>query len=207
MCRFAFLIVLMVVSTASAGGLNFDFDQAKVGPAPPAFTVVTGAWQIRADTEAPGAPNVLVQAAQNEGSDFNIIVVDDSEFGDLEISVSLKALSGEEDQGGGPVWRYLDIKNYYIARYNPLEDNFRLYKVVDGHRKMLKSATIAATPGWHEIRVTMTGNRIRCFYDGKPAIEAEDDTFTAAGQVGLWTKADAVTAFDGLKVMAVGGGE
>ena len=207
MCRFAFLIVLLVVSTASAGGSNFDFDQSEVGPAPPAFTVVTGAWNIRADTEAPSAPNVLVQAAQNEGSDFNVIVVEGTEYGDLDISVSFEALSGNEDQGGGPVWRYLDIKNYYIARYNPLEDNFRLYKVLDGHRKMLKSATIASSPGWHEIRVTMTGNRIRCFYDQKPAIEAEDDTFSAAGRVGLWTKADAVTAFDELKVLALGGGE
>jgi hypothetical protein len=28
----------------------------------------------------------------------------------------------------------------------------------------------------------------------------EDDTFTDAGKVGLWTKADSVTSFDDLKI-------
>jgi len=207
MSRFTFLIVLLAVSTAAAGGFGFDFDDSKAGPAPSGFTVATGVWQVRADEAAPSAPNVLVQAAQNEGSDFNIIVVDEVELGDLEITVRFKSLSGIEDQGGGPVWRYIDVNNYYIARYNPLEDNFRLYRVVDGHRKMLKSAKIAETPGWHEIRVTMTGKHIECFFNGKPALEAMDDTFTAAGQVGLWTKADAVTAFDDLKVTVAGEGK
>jgi len=207
MSRFAFFIVLLVVSTAAAGGFAFDFDDSKAGSAPSDFTVATGVWQVRADETAPSAANVLVQAAQNEGSDFNVIVVDEGEFKDLEITVRFKSLSGFEDQGGGPVWRYRDIKNYYIARYNPLEDNFRLYRVVDGRRKMLKSAKIAATPGWHEIRVAMTGKHIECFYNGELFLEAEDGTFAEAGQVGLWTKADAVTAFDDLEVIAVGEAE
>ena len=207
MSRCTFLIVLLAVSTATAGGFGFDFDDTKAGPAPSGLTVATGAWQVRVDDTAPSAPNMLVQAAQNEGSDFNIIVVDEVEFTDLKISVRFKSLSGIEDQGGGPVWRYLDVNNYYIARYNPLEDNFRLYRVVDGRRKMLKSMTIAATPGWHEIGISMTGNHIECSYDGKPALETEDDTFTVAGRVGLWTKADAVTAFDDLEVTAAGEGE
>ena len=205
MSRFAFLIVVLAVSTAAAGGFVFDFDDAAIGPVHSGFTVATGVWQVRADDSAPSSTNVLVQAAQNEGSDFNIIVVDEVELKDLEVTVRFKSLSGIEDQGGGPVWRYIDVNNYYIARYNPLEDNFRLYRVVDGHRKMLKSMTVAATPGWHEIRVSMMGNHIECFYDGKPALEAMDDTFTAAGQVGLWTKADAVTAFDDLEAAAAGG--
>ncbi len=207
MSRCTFLIVLLVVSTVAAGGFGFNFDDVKSGPAPSDFTVATGTWQVRADDTAPSAPGMLVQAAQNEGSYFNVIVADEAKLKDLEVSVRFKSLSGVEDQGGGPVWRYLDINNYYIARYNPLEDNFRLYRVVDGRRKMLKSMTIGATPGWHEIRVSMTGNHIECFYDGQLSLEAEDDTFTAAGRVGLWTKADAVTAFDDFEVIAAGEGK
>ena len=33
-------------------------------------------------------------------------------------------------------------KNYYVARFNPLEDNFRLYKVLAGKRIQL--ATVGA---------------------------------------------------------------
>lgn len=48
--------------------------------------------------------------------------------------VSLKTNAGKKDQGGGIVWRYQDANNYYIARVNPLEDNFRVYKFVAGKR-------------------------------------------------------------------------
>ena len=33
----------------------------------------------------------------------------------------------ERDQGGGSIWRAQDRDNYYIARWNRLEDNFRVY--------------------------------------------------------------------------------
>ena len=39
-------------------------------------------------------------------------------------------------------------------------------------------------------------------YDGAKKIEATDDTFKEAGKVGLSTKADSVTYFDDLKVVA-----
>jgi hypothetical protein len=51
------------------------------------------------------------------------------------MSVKIKAIAGEEDMGGGLVWRYIDNKNYYIVRCNPLENNIRLYCVVNGNGK------------------------------------------------------------------------
>ena len=36
--------------------------------------------------------------------------------------------------------------------------------------------------------------------DGEKLIEVVDSTFAAAGMVGLWTKADAATAFDEVSV-------
>ena len=35
-------------------------------------------------------------------------------------------------------------------------------------------------------------------YNGKPLFEVDDATLTNAGMIGLWTKADSVTAFDDL---------
>ena len=40
------------------------------------------------------------------------------------------------------------------------------------------------------------GNRFRVIYGGQPVFEVEDATFSDAGKVGLWTKADSVTLFD-----------
>jgi hypothetical protein len=111
--------------------------------------------------------------------------------------VRSRGVAGREDQGGGPVWRYQDTKNYYIARQNNLEDNYRVYKVVDGRRIQLGTADVTARTGtWHELKVTMADDHIECFFDGKKYLDVKDDTFKKAGKVGLWTKADAQTRFD-----------
>lgn len=46
----------------------------------------------------------------------------------------------------------------------------------------------------------MKGNKIQCFFDNQLELETTDDTFNNAGKIGLWTKSDAVTYFDDLKV-------
>lgn len=128
-------------------------------------------------------------------------MADSSRFTDLELTVSFKAVKGETDQGGGPVWRYKDANNYYIARMNPLEDNFRVYKVVGGKRSQLGSAEAEAPAGkWHSIRIVHKGDHIQCYLNGKRQLDVKDETFKDAGKIGLWTKADAVTSFDDLTV-------
>ena len=49
---------------------------------------------------------------------------------------------------------------------------------------------------WHTLKVEFAGKSIRVALDGKVYIEQEDDHITGSGAVGLWTKADSVTAFD-----------
>ena len=67
----------------------------------------------------------------------------------------------------------------------------------EGKRTMFANADIKATPGWHTLRVTMKGDSIECFYDGKKYLH-KDATFSDAGMIGLWTKADAQSHFDDL---------
>src|SRR5437867_1874595 len=95
-------------------------------------------WKVVADDTAPSKSEyVLAQTAASPKQVFNLCVADDTRFKDVEISVHFKAIKGETDQGGGIVWRYQDANNYYVARMNPLEDNYRVYKVVDGQRIQL----------------------------------------------------------------------
>jgi len=136
-------------------------------------------------------------ANENSGRTFNLLLAEKTRFQDLEISVMVKALEGKEDQGGGPVWRVKDADNYYICRWNPLEDNLRLYFVKDGHRKQIASATVKADPSvWHQIEVEQEGSKIEVEFDGEEMIEVRDETFTEPGMVGLWVKADGKTRFD-----------
>jgi hypothetical protein len=49
---------------------------------------------------------------------------------------------------------------------------------------------------WHALRVEFSGTRIKVLLDGKTYIEQEDRHIQGPGAVGVWTKADSVTAFD-----------
>ncbi|MBF0495726.1 MAG: hypothetical protein HQK58_04000, partial [Deltaproteobacteria bacterium] len=134
------------------------------------------------------------------GSTFNLILIGGTSYKDIDLTVSMKAVAGAEDQGGGLVWRAKDGKNYYVARFNPLEDNYNLYKVKNGNRSQIGGVTIKSAPGWHALRVTMRGSRIEVYFDRKKVLDADDSTFTEPGGIGLWTKSDAQTHFDGLTV-------
>ena len=200
-------VLLLLTGLASAEEVKpvkHDFETATVGSVPKGWTATkTGegdgsVWKVVEDKTAPKGPKVLAQTAESPGPMFNLCVVDDTNFKDVEITVAFKANKGKKDQGGGIVWRYADANNYYIARFNPLEDNYRLYKVVAGKRIQLATKEELKAPAgeWHTLTVKMTGEQIECHLNGKKQLEAKDDTFTKAGKVGLWTKADAQTYFD-----------
>jgi len=191
---------------------SFPFDQDPAGEVPGGWKVAQtnptralASWEVAADPTAPSKPNVLaLTKTENYNGTFNLVIAEGTSFKDLDLSVASKAIRGEEDQGGGPIWRCTDADNYYIARFNPLESNFRVYYVKDGRRKQLDSANVRTQPGqWYEIRVTMRGDHIVCYLDGEKLLEVKDDTFADGGMVGLWTKADAVTSFDDLTVRAL----
>ncbi len=187
--------------------LVFNFENNPVGVLPQGWSNQMtgkgglGSWSVLADPTAPSKPNVLAQTSkENPGYHFNIAVAEQTNFSDLEIELMFKAIDGQEDQGGGPVWRYQDADNYYVCRANPLESNFRVYKVVDGNRKQLQSAKVDIPSGvWHSLKVKNTGNRIQCWYNGKLYLDVTDESFTS-GKIGLWTKADAVTWFDDVTI-------
>ena len=128
---------------------------------------------------------------------FPWCVKQDTAFADGVVEVKFKPLSGREDQAGGVVWRWKDGDNYYVARANALENNVSLYYTERGSRRTIKYVD-APVPGnaWHTLRVEFKGTRIRVLLDGKAYIELDDSHIAGPGAVGVWTKADSVTAFD-----------
>lgn len=185
------------ISTTIQGDVSFNFNNDEVGKLPADWTAAVSTWMIALD----GTNKAMKQAGKSEGDRFNICVQNKLRFQNLEMEVRIKALEGEEDQGGGLVWRYQDAKNYYITRANPLENNFRVYKVVNGNRKQLKSANVKMQKGeWYTIKVVTSGNNIDCYYNGQKLLSYNDDTFPNGGLVGFWSKADAVSLFDDLKI-------
>ena len=185
---------VMSLDKATVGELPQGWSAAKTGEGPGSV------WKVVEDATAPHGKKALAQTSV-EGPNrlFNLCIADKTSFTDIDLSVAFKAMAGKLDQGGGPVWRYLDANNYYLARMNPLEDNYRVYKVVAGKRTQLGSFDIKIpSREWHTLRVVHEADHIQCYLDGKLRLDVKDDTLKDAGKIGLWTKADAQTYFAGL---------
>ena len=184
---------------------NFD---SEAGTLPEGFQIGTlydgrpaGDWKVQAIQTAPSPPHVLAQL-MGKGAEhaYKVVLLKDPQAADLELEVAFLAVSGKGDQGGGLIWRATDDRNYYLTRANPLEQNIRLYHVVKGVRKMIANHDrIIDVKRWHRLKVKTEGCRIRVFYDDEPVFDQCDRTF-ASGMIGLWTKSDAITYFDNLKV-------
>jgi hypothetical protein len=201
------LLPLAVLAADASRTVTFNKDDAGKLPAGwKAEKVGEGegsVWKVVADDTAPSKKgHALAQTAKSALQTFNLCVLNDSSYADVELSVAFKAVKGDKDQGGGLMWRYQDTQNYYLARYNPLEANFRVYKIVAGKRTQLGTEELLDLPRekWHTLTVSMKGDQITCSLNGKEYLKAKDATFAKPGKVGLWTKADAQTHFDDLRI-------
>ena len=130
---------------------------------------------------------------------FNVVLAAGVRAKDLALRVRMRAVAGKIDRGGGLIWRARDANNYYVARYSPLEKNFRVYTVIAGVRTELASSGVVLDGHvWHTLETRMTDDRFEGWIDGKKYLELRDRSLGEAGIIGLWTKADAITDFDDL---------
>jgi hypothetical protein len=198
-------------STPATSKGRWGFDSDKVDAPPAGFSFARtgggkeGRWVVVARGDAPSKPNVLAQL-DNDSADyrFPLAIVDASSFKDVKLSVSCKPISGKVDQGCGLVWRYKDAQNYYLTRANALEDNVRLYHVKDGQRRQFATwSGKVQSNAWHKLKVEAKGDRFTVFFDEKKVMEEKETTFSEAGKVGVWTKADSVIEFDDLSATAL----
>jgi hypothetical protein len=199
MLSFIVTFVTAGIASGSAMAETINFDADKIGSLPAGWIAgVTGRgvpkWAVEADATAPSPPNVLKQSGSGT---FPWCVKKGTALTDGVVEVKFKPISGKEDQAGGLVWRWKDGENYYVARANALENNVSLYYTQNGRRNTIKyvDAQVAKNQ-WHTLRVEFTAKRIRVSLDGKRYIEVDDDRISGAGAVGVWTKADSITAFD-----------
>jgi Domain of Unknown Function (DUF1080) len=208
------LLVLGATIVAYGATRKVDFSDDAVGQPPKGFefghTAKAGApgkWVVQAE----GSNKYLAQVdADNTRARFPVAVVAGISAADVDLSVRFKPVSGRVDQAGGLVWRFQDENNYYIVRANALENNVVLYKVENGKRTDLPLKEEGRTYGkkaqvpsgqWSSLRVVAAGPRFEVYFNGGKLYEVEDKTFTQAGKVGVWTKADSVTDFDDLTVV------
>jgi hypothetical protein len=190
----------------------FDFENYKTGELPDGWSqYFTGKgkitnWKVVVDN----GNKVLAQLSQDRpGYHFNDIVLNELNVKNVEMEVKIKGVDGRKDQGGGFIWRFTDKNNYYVVRENPLENNVVLYKVKNGKRTDLPILGKGRTYGvdvnplgndWNTLKIKVNDDLFTVYLNGKELFKVKDNTFTNAGKIGLWTKADAVSFFDDLKI-------
>ena len=208
---FVALIIGGVLVTAAADAqprtIRVDITGMQPGTAPPGFEfTLTGggpisAWKVVADPTA-AAQKAIAQTSQDRTDyRFPLAVYQPITAKDVDVTVRFKPVEGKIDQAGGIAVRLASPDNYYVVRANALEDNVRLYRVVNGRRQQIQGADVKVAPSqWHTLGLRAEGNRFTVSFEGKPLYTAEDDTFVNAGKMALWTKADSVTHFDAISI-------
>ena len=164
------------------------------------WTTIDGQWAVEDMPGAPSGRKILVQRATR--NEFNVIVAPSGPYTDVDVSMKFKPISGREDASGGIVFRFRDGK-YYVVRANALEDNFRLYSYDRGRRQLATASVKTPALGqWHAVRLVALGDHMQAWLDGKLLLDHRDSRFKS-GRVGLWAKADSITAFDDLTIRGV----
>jgi len=208
------LLIILVIAPPVGGSSRestthvWTFDNDPPDSLPAEFQVGTlfdgrpaGEWKVLETDRAPSPPHVLAQL-MGKGAEhaYKTVLINGVKASDLALQVSFLPIEGKADMGGGLIWRATDDRNYYLTRANPLEQNIRIYRVVKGVRHLIQNFDqIIDVRQWHTLRVMTKGCQVQVFFDEKKVFDLCDQTFTT-GLFGLWTKSDAVTYFDDLKL-------
>lgn len=187
---------------------RWQFDKDKPGSMPGEWVVaqtgegVLARWSVVDDITGNLTNRCIgVVETKNKGNVFNLLLAKDKKALNLCLQVDVKTTGGLEDPGAGIVWRVQDQNNYYLARWNSDEKNFRIYLMQNGIRKKIADSKVEVDNAlWHEIEIKHTGNHILAEFDEADLINIEDSTFKETGMYGLYTKSDATTLFDDIRV-------
>jgi len=200
------VFLLTPLSAKEARSYSWDFNDEPTGKLPSGWVIDAthpkkslAVWKVLKSSP----DNKILALSKTEayyGNTYNLCYTRSVPFLNGEISVRFKAVSGQMDQGGGIMWRVQDRDNYYVARFNPLEDNFRFYSVKEGVRREIASANIALDKGWHTMKIIQQGSHFEGYLDAKKLLETDNGSCTQNGGTGLWTKSDAATVFDNFKI-------
>lgn len=209
--------MLLVACGLSVCGaeIKFDFGTVASDQPPAGFQAAVagggqpGGWKVIMDEVTPllppltpQAPNVtsravLAQSSQDPTDEhFPLLIYSGETFKDFTLKTRFKIVSGTVEQMAGVVFRFQNPSNFYVIRVSALGHNLRFYKVVNGVRGEPIGPTLEVSAGaWHSLAVQGQGNQISCWFDGTPAMPPLIDNTFSVGQVGFWTKSDAVSYF------------
>lgn len=213
------ILIALTATMASADEESvsiFDFETNEVDQTPAGFTAaltgngIAARWLVEEVSAPPSGKQVVAQLSEDKTNRrYPILIHNGIHARDVDLSVRFKTISGDVDASAGLIFRYQDIGNYYVVRANSLEDNVVAYKTEDGKRISIGVQGRGNSYGvdvevphqtWNTLRVIVSGKLFEIYLNDAKLFEVSNEVFSDPGQIGLWTKADAVTYFDDLRV-------
>ena len=124
------------------------------------------------------------------------------DFGSGEVSVRFKLVSGESDQFASILFGLQPNADYLAIRYNTKDHDVALWRVKDGERERIHhggTEVKIALGEWRQLRLVVNGANVEGFIDDRRVL-----THTLPqpprGRIGLWAKADSVTAYKDFRI-------
>jgi hypothetical protein len=193
------------------GGLfnRWTFDQQKSGEAPAGFSVLgfgegpAADWTVKADTDAPSAPNILVVNSSCQAvTCYRLIVADGLLYEYPDVSVRVRFPVDAATGVGGVVFGVKDATHFYAAVVDLVTKTLEVSRVVDGKETRLgRSSITPKAVSWHTLRIQrntiFSKDFIETFFDGQLVVTVEDQSL-AIGQVGLLVRGQTALDFDSL---------
>jgi hypothetical protein len=195
--------------TAAAQNVTTQIDVSRMDPgfAPDDFTFWrtgdgdVGDWRVLEDSSASDRQVIAQTSKDPTDYRFPLAVYRPISAKNVDVVLRLKPVGGTVDQAGGIIVRLTTPDDYYVVRANALEHNVRFYRMVKGQRQQLDGANIKiASNEWHTLALRAENDQFTISFDGSELFSTMDSTFVGSGKVGLWTKADSVTYFDGIAI-------
>src|SRR5258708_14857695 len=139
----------------------------------------TGDWRVVGDPTAAQAKAIAQTSPDPTDYRFPLAIYDAVSARNVDFTVRFKPVGGKVDQAGGVVVRLTSPDNYYVVRANALEDNVRLYRVVNGRREQIGGVNTKVSGNqWHMLDLRAENDRLTVSFDGKEMFSAPDKTFT-----------------------------
>ena len=131
---------------------------------------------------------------------FPLAIAKNSEMTEGTARVQVKAVKGNIDRAGGIAFGIKNAGNYFVFRINALEDNVILFEYINSKRLQRGAVKMKIeSDRWYGLKVEIKGPHLRGYVDDETVLEYEAQS-PIKGYVGLWTKADSVTAFRDLNI-------
>jgi hypothetical protein len=191
----------------ATGGLfqkwTFDQDQSNVVPSGFVKGVFQDEpladWVVQGHATAPSSPHVLAGSSSCARLCYQVLLAHGLEYEYPDLSVRFHAQKGTAGLGG-MVFGVRDTRNFYAALIDPVAQNVRLVRLLNGQEHVLGQASVNLKPvEWHSLRLQrntiISKDFIEVFVDGVLVLSIEDQAL-GLGQIGLVVLGQSTVLFD-----------